>query len=632
MKKWLGIEETKRKTEDSTNNEKYKRKSRKPNIISSTFEKNRNIYIRKYQDWYLEFGFTWNEDKADTKPLCVICSELLSNQCMKPSHLKRHLISKHEDLKDKSIHYFERKLIELKTDKKLMRSFTTINERALEASYYVSLRIAKTGNPHTIGEKLILPAAKDIVSLLFDEKTASKLDCVPLSNNTVHRRVHEMADSVKHSLIKNVKESQYFALQFDETTDITNFAQLLVYIRFNSDIDFNEEFLFCESLPSRTTANEIFQKIDGFMAENDIPWKKCVGVCTDGARALTGKHIGVVTRIKKVAPESVFTHCCIHREALVAKIMPEDLKAVLKQSVNVINFIKARALNSRIFTILCQEMGSEHEKLLLHTEVRWLSRGKVLNRLFELRSEVQVFLSDSKHEFKSCFFDELWLAKLAYLSDVFGRLNDINLSLQGPNVSVFTVSDKIEAAIKKFELIINELDKNMLGFLPTLESFVIENNLQLKDELKSNIKTHCSQLIQNFKLYFPEDYKKENWIRDPFNTDNVLLAEDLSSKEKEHLIDISCDRNLMDEFKNTSIINFWIKQKKDFKDISEKAIKFLIPFCSTYMCETGFSAMLYLKNKYRSKLDLEPNLRLKLTKIEPDIKKLVSGKQVQPSH
>jgi hypothetical protein len=81
------------------------------------------------------------------------------------------------------------------------------------------------------------------------------------------------------------------------------------------------------------------------------------------------------------------------------------LKIVLTEAIKVANFIKSRATNSRLFSILCNEMGSEHDKLLLHTEVRWLSWGNVLSRLFELHSEVQIFLSDTTSDLSNHFTD-----------------------------------------------------------------------------------------------------------------------------------------------------------------------------------------------------------------------------------
>ena len=60
--------------------------------------------------------------------------------------------------------------------------------------------------------------------------------------------------------------------------------------------------------------------------------------------------------------------------------------------IHIFNFVKPSALKSRIFSLLCQEMGSEHQSLLLHTSVRWVSLGKVLARLFELRHEISQFV------------------------------------------------------------------------------------------------------------------------------------------------------------------------------------------------------------------------------------------------
>lgn len=84
----------------------------------------------------------------------------------------------------------------------------------------------------------------------------------------------------------------------------------------------------------------------------------------------------------------------IHREALAAKGIPEKMENVLQDAVKGVNLIKARPLNSRLLTELCHAVGSDHHTLLLHIEVRWLSRGKLLTRLFELRSEVLLLLND----------------------------------------------------------------------------------------------------------------------------------------------------------------------------------------------------------------------------------------------
>lgn len=86
--------------------------------------------------------------------------------------------------------------------------------------------------------------------------------------------------------------------------------------------------------------------------------KKCVGICTDGAKAITGNHSGVVTHVEAVSPCAAWVHCSIHREALATKGMLGHLKEVLDDAVRIVHFVKARPLNFHLFSALCNEMAA----------------------------------------------------------------------------------------------------------------------------------------------------------------------------------------------------------------------------------------------------------------------------------
>ena len=97
------------------------------------------------------------------------------------------------------------------------------------------------------------------------------------------------------------------------------------------------------------------------------------------------------------------------------------------------------------------------------------------------------------------------------------------------------------------------------------------------------------------------------------------MSADFSVKERDQIIELSCDGGLKSEFKNDLLSDFWLKRRAEYGLISDRALKFLIPFSTSYLCEIGFSAMIEIKNKYRSKLEFKTDLHLKLTKLKHDI-------------
>ena len=126
------------------------------------------------------------------------------------------------------------------------------------------------------------------------------------------------------------------------------------------------------------------------------------------------------------------THCFLYS---AAKTLPFNLNEVLNVCVKVVNKIRGRALNHRIFQSFCEELGKVHTVQQYHTEVRWLSRGSMLSRVYELRSEIFTFLREKGCEEAKYFCSVLFIHILAYLADIFTLLNELNLLLQGKEVN-----------------------------------------------------------------------------------------------------------------------------------------------------------------------------------------------------
>ena len=80
---------------------------------------------------YVKYGFPYIEDKKGPKPQCVVCSEVLAQEGMKPSTLKRHLETKHPMCKDELVEYFRRRLHELRASQKYLTSSCSKQGQAL---------------------------------------------------------------------------------------------------------------------------------------------------------------------------------------------------------------------------------------------------------------------------------------------------------------------------------------------------------------------------------------------------------------------------------------------------------------------------------------------------------------------
>lgn len=523
---------------------------------------------RKYDESYLQFGFIPVGSTENPDEQCVICNKILLNSSLVPAKLKRHLETNHPHLKDKEINFFKKRKVEHNASVSVFHKYAKDDgENATEASFILSYNIGRAGKPHTIAESLIKPCMTEVVRCVIGEEAAKKIAIVQCSNNTVSDRIHKISDHIENELTDRLKSCNMFAIQLHESTDVAGLSILLVYVRYIFKTSIEEDLLLCTPLETNATGEEIFKVIDNYMIVHHIDWSKCIDVCSDGAAAMIGKIKGTITRIKNVAPKCNSSHCVLHRHALVGKKMPTDLKQVLNEAVYIVNYVKSRPLQSRIFKKICEEMGSQHNLLLLHTEVRWLSRGKVLTRLFEIRDELKIFLSGHNKPTFSGYFellhDEQWLIKLAYLADIFSKLNEVSKSLQGKSTTTFMVRDKMTSLKNKLNFWITCVKEKNFECFPLLMEFLMENELQLTINVRKNIIEHLVNLRTSLSEYFPNFNNDIDWIQNPFVNQNKPSM--LSVLEYENLIDIQSSTFLKQKFESMSLNEFWIELRIEYQ-------------------------------------------------------------------
>ncbi|GFU29901.1 uncharacterized protein TNCV_1686851 [Trichonephila clavipes] len=172
--------------------------------MSSTSKKK----TRQYSEKFLKFGFIPAiQDKRI--PLCLLCQQFLSNESMKRGRLEAHLKAKHSAHINSYLSYFKtlKENFEKRTTiKSLFAAHTLTNNRVLEASYQISLFIAKTG--------------KSLYRREFN-KTVSK--------NTVCIRIDEMGEDIEKQFVEK-RKTRKFSVQMDELTLRDSVAALITYV------------------------------------------------------------------------------------------------------------------------------------------------------------------------------------------------------------------------------------------------------------------------------------------------------------------------------------------------------------------------------------------------------------------
>uniref|UniRef100_A0AAR2KU72 DUF4371 domain-containing protein n=1 Tax=Pygocentrus nattereri TaxID=42514 RepID=A0AAR2KU72_PYGNA len=553
------------------------------------------------------FSQQWTSDdffvQCKEKAVCLICQESISEKfdCL-TGQVRSDKIAKLKHV--------------LTTQQNSFLKQKQLNISSVRASFQLAKLIAKSGKPFTEGE-FVKQCLTAVVMEMCPEKTDS-FSAVSLSAPTITRRVEEMGDNLHLQLQTKTNSLCCFSLALDESNDVHDMAQLLIFIRgINEKFKVTEELAALQSIKGTTTEEDIYEKVCQTVADLGLDWAKLTSVTTDGAPSMVGSARGVIVRINREMserrhPRPITIHCLIHQQALCCKAVKWD--SVMKVVVSCVNFIKANALNHRQFQELLSELDAAYGDVLYHTEVRWLSRGRVLRRFNDLLPEINTFMR-SKSKVVPELTDAEWKWHLSFLTDVTELLNSLNVQLQGKGRLICDMHSYVKAFEVKLGLLLKHVKERNFCHLPTTQKLAAEEPSQSFPTEKC---AEALDILQSeFQVRFRELHIHTKDIRlfqNPFAAD-IDCVDPIYQLELAKLQNVD---SLKDAFTSSALIDFCASLPNETYPSLKK--------------HQTFSRLKHIKSPIRSRLTdehLHHLLRLGVTNMEPDIGCLVKRGQVK---
>uniref|UniRef100_A0A672GES2 HAT C-terminal dimerisation domain-containing protein n=1 Tax=Salarias fasciatus TaxID=181472 RepID=A0A672GES2_SALFA len=302
-----------------------------------------------------------------------------------------------------------------------------------------------------------------------------------------------------------------------------------------------------------------------------------------GAAVMMGAKSGVSARLKERAPWLISAHCHAHRLELafkdtMKKFPVQKLETML---LNIYYLYRNSPLNR--FRTLVEEYDTQYQDVTLHAEVRWLSRGIVLEKFVDLLPVIRDFIAQRKHADLYYVSDEKFALEAAFLADTTKHLDSLNLKLQGNNKLLPALVNNVSAFMEKLSLYQDQLGDNDFTHFPNLHSQV------------SQLRRTVMPMIEMVENPVNADMRDVSQHCESFGVSKEIFDKELIELRNNHAL----KQKHMDE----SMATFWMQYvPTTYSTVTLCAKKILTCFGSTYVCESGFSTMGVIKSRQQAPL------------------------------
>ena len=455
----------------------------------------------------------------------------------------------------------------------------------------------------------------------------------------------------RKDLVEDVGDGN-FSLVIDESNDISTNKLLSLIIRYFSKKKNDIVVSILDLIKMEScNAESICDAIKESLNNNTLSLNNLVGIGTDNASVMVGKHTGVYSRLKAENPNLILMKCVCHSIQLAVssaaeKTLPRNLDFLVKESYN---WFAHSSLRQNKYKGIYATLNNDKIplKLILCSQTRWLSISKAIDRIHEQWLELKTHFEITKVEERcynsevlhSMFSDARNYVYLSFLRPILEDVSRTNKLFESetcdPVKLLNDIQQLITSLISKIVVPGSKIEENTcikdkvypnsyLGYLfeTELAKINIDDNekkgirqrcinflLELIEQLRSRLPDNCSILKSMCELSVDSCLNpiKSDIIplAKMFITDSLVLTRVDFQWRQLHTVTWKTVSN-----KKSSTVKFWAEVSKYKDACKENPFEDLCKFALTILClphsnadvERAFSQVTIIKNKLRNKM------------------------------
>ena len=221
-------------------------------------------------------------------------------------------------------------------------------------------------------------------------------------HNTIQDEMMKlMALKILREIAANIRDSDFYAMMCDESTDAANTSQMVVCLRWvDEELMAHDEYIGLKDM-SDTSAQSIVKELKNVLLRMNLSIRRCRGQNYDGCSTMTGTKSGVVVQIKKEEARALYSHCYGHSLNLAVGDTMKSSK-ILKDTIDTTFELtklvkKSPKRNAKLISIQNSVETNTDEvdhfikapSITLFCPTRWTVRANCLNSVIENFDDLQ---------------------------------------------------------------------------------------------------------------------------------------------------------------------------------------------------------------------------------------------------